>query len=399
MIPAPEHPGGERVLTPSVVVLLAAVSMLTAVSIDIMLPATAIIARQYGVPANLGGLLVGVYFLGYAVGQLVWGLASDAFGRKPIMLMSLAGFTLASLGCAFAPNYETLIGLRLLQGLAGGAPVVARAVSRDLGTGPATTRLLALLLATNSVGPLIAPAIGSGLLVLFDWRACFLFLALAGLVLLVLTHLMFDETLSGRRPERFSFGFVVTASATLFRERDFLMGGGLVVLTFAGYGSVLALGAVLVTEVYGLSPAEFGAIFAIAACFNAAGSLSVRSLIHRLGLETMTGAAAAVMTVSLAMHVSFLFTTPSLPVFWTSVCLYLLSFGLVVAAGMSIAMRPAGSMPGYAASLLGATMMVGAFVGGAIASALYTGDHTVISASMVVFGGAAVVLSIWRRLS
>lgn len=398
MSPRDAGQGAAPLLSPAIVWLLCAISMLPAVSTDIMLPATGTIAAQYGVPEEFGGLLVGGFMLGYGFGQVFWGLASDAFGRRPIILISLGAMTLAAAGCIVAPSFWVLLGLRFIHGLCAGAPVVARAMTRDFGTGPQTVQLLSLLLATISIGPLVAPVLGSALLVLFDWRATFGVLVLAGLACWILAIRALPETQKDPRPERFSFGFVVTAARTLLRAPEYLLGGGVILLTFAGYGSVLALGAVVVEQTYGVTPEAFGAIFFLAASSNALGSLSMRWFGVRFSLDSIIAVAMVMLAVAVALQASFLLFHPSLPLFWFGICLYLLCFGTIMPTGMAIAMRPAGSMPGFAASFLGMLLMIGAFIGGTVATSLYSQDHSSISLTMVIFGGAAILLFATGRL-
>lgn len=389
---SPRGEVGAPLLSAPVVWLLCAISMLPAISTDIMLPATGMIAAQYGVPAEFGGLLVGGFMLGYGFGQIVWGLASDAYGRRPVILLSLGAMTLAAAGCVIAPNFWVLLGLRFVHGLCAGAPVVARAMTRDFGTGPKTVQLLSLLMATISIGPLVAPVVGSALLVLFDWRASFVLLAALGAVCCAIALRALPETQRDARPERFSLGFVLQAGRTLIREPEYVLCGGIVILTFAGYGSVLALGAVVVEETYAVSPQSFGAIFFLAAASNALGSLSMRWFGARFALESIVSVAAGGLALAVLVQASFLAFVPSLPAFWFGICLYLLCFGAIMPACTAIALRPAGAMPGFAASFLGMVLMIGAFAGGTVATAFYTHDHSAISLTMVIFGGAALVV-------
>lgn len=225
------------------------------------------------------------------------------------------------------------------------APVVARAMTRDFGTGPKTVQLLSLLMATISIGPLLAPVLGSALLVLFDWRANFVVLAVFGATCCALAMRALPETQRNPRPERFSFAFVLQASRTLLRERDYLMGGGVIILTFAGYGSVLGLGAVVAEQSYGVTPQAFGAIFFLAAASNALGSLSMRWFGARYSLDSIMAVAICMLLGTVAIHTLFLFISPALAPFWLGVCLYLLCFGTIMPTGTAIAMRPAGAMP------------------------------------------------------
>ncbi len=380
------------------VLLLGGLSALTAMAIDITAPATGVIARDFAVPERMGAMIVGVYFIAYAIGQLFWGLLSDAFGRRRVLLISLAAFALASFGAAMASSFWMLIGFRAAQGLAAGAPVIARAIVRDIGSGVVMAKLLAVLMAVTAIAPLLAPIIGAGLLVLFSWRAIFIFLVFIGLALLVLSYFNAEETAKQTRPERFSFGFVVYAFRYLFHQRDFLVGMGISSLTFGGYASILSLGAVVVEQAYGLSPAAFGTVFALGAMFIMGGSMAVRLLVTRLGMRKLGLLAITVLGVATLIHLVLFFTDPSLTVFWGGVCIYMLAFGLILPSAQAVAMEPAAEMPGFAGSVLGAMLMVAGGAGAWLAGMLFDGSHSAISGTMVIFGGLAVACFIGARI-
>lgn len=373
------------------VLMLGGLSALTALTIDITAPATGVIARDLQVAENLGALIVGVYFLAYAVGQLFWGLLSDAFGRRKVLLASLAGFTLAT-------DFWVLIGFRALQGLMAGAPVIARAIVRDIGSGEVAAKLLAVLMAVTAIAPLLAPILGSGLLVLFSWQAIFVFLATMGLALFWLSFRVGQETARETRPERLSFRFVFHAIGYLFRQRDFLVGMGISSLTFGGYASILSLGAVVVETQYELTPAAFSSLFAIGALFILGGTITVRMLVGPWGLRRIGVLAISVLALASATQGVLFFLSPSLTLFWGTVCLYMLAFGLILPSAQAVAMEPAGEMPGFASSVLGSMLMIAGGIGASFAAMLYDGSHTAISGTMAVFGALGVACLIGARL-
>ena len=380
------------------ILLLGGLSALTALAIDITAPATGVIARDLSVAESLGSMIVGVYFLAYGVGQLFWGLLSDAFGRKKVLLISLALFAAASFGAAMATDFWALIGFRAAQGLSAGAPVIARAIVRDIGSGVVAAKLLAILMAVTAIAPMIAPIMGAGLLVLFSWRAIFVFLALFGIVLLLLSGFNAKETVKETRPERFSLRFVVQAFSYLFRQRDFLVGMGISSLTFGGYASILSLGAVVVEQTYDLSPSAFGAIFAIGAIFILGGTVTVRVLVGRIGLRNIGVLAVSILGVATAVHAVLFFMEPTLNVFWGAVCIYMLAFGLILPSAQAVGMEPAGDMPGFASSVLGSMLMVAGALGAIVAGALLDESHVAISGTMTIFGTLAVACFIGARL-
>lgn len=380
------------------ILLLGGLSALTALTIDITAPATGVIARDLNVPEAMGAMIVGVYFLAYAIGQLFWGLLSDAFGRRKILLISLVAFTLASMGAAMATSFEMLIGFRAAQGLAAGAPVIARAIVRDIGSGVVVAKILAVLMAVTAIAPMLAPIIGAGLLELFEWQAIFVFLAMMGVGLFFLSFKNTPETIKQTRPERFSITFVIYAFKYLFRQRDFLVGMGISSLTFGGYASILSLGAVVIEEAYGLSPSAFATIFAIGALFIMAGSMAIRVLVESWGMRKIGTFSVSVLGVATVIHLALFFTEPSLAVFWGAVCIYMLAFGLILPSTQALAMEPAGEMPGFAGSVLGAMLMVAGGIGASVAGALFDGSHSAISGTMMIFGALAIACFIAARV-
>ncbi len=380
------------------ILLLAGLSGLTALAIDIALPATGAVARDLGVPEGLGALLVGVYFLAFAIGQLFWGILSDVFGRKRILQISLVFFVLASIGCAFSTNFWVLIGFRALQGLAGGAPVIARAIVRDISSGTAAAKLLAVLMAVSGIAPMVAPIIGAGLLELSAWPSVFVFLAIFGGILLIAGQGILQKTVTPAHPDRLSFKFISTACGFLFTQRDFLVGVGIGAFTFGGYASILSLGAVVTEERYAVSPAMFSWLFALGAGFLLLGTLVIRAFLGRLGMRKLVGWSVVALGIATVVNVGMLFIDPTLTVFWASICVYTFAFGMVLPTSSALAMEPAGDMPGFASSMLGSVQMAVGAVGAGLSSVLYNGSHSAISGTMVIFGTLTVGCLLLARI-
>ncbi|WP_372885379.1 MFS transporter [Shimia sp.] len=379
------------------IIFMGGITALTAVSVDIVLPTTGVVARHFGVEASRGALLVGVYFIAYAIGQLFWGLFSDAFGRRLSLILSLSGFTLASLACALAPSFTFLIVARFIQGLMGGAPIIARAMVRDVASGTEAARLMTVLGAILTIATMFAPVIGSGLLVLFSWRAIFLGLTVLSLSFIAYTLLVLQETGGQRRPERFTLSFLRRAGAYLLTNRLFLTPMLAGSFTFGGYASVGAVGAIIAEARYDVSPEAFGALFVLAALCNTGGALLAGQMLKRLSLRQVGTVAMVLLFFAALANLALAFTTPSLQMFWGGVCLYVLAFGIILPTSYASAMEPAGEMPGFAASLMGAISMSIASGATVIASRLFDGTHLAVSLCMGLFGLAAVLTVVAGR--
>src|ERR1044072_3178128 len=139
-------------------IVLGALSAFGPLSLDMYLPALPALARDFGVPDAGVQLTLTSCLIGLAVGQLIAGPLSDRWGRRVPLLIGLAGYLVASVLCALAPNVTALTGLRALQGLAGAAGIViSRAIVRDLYEGTAAARFFSLLMLVNGLAPILGP--------------------------------------------------------------------------------------------------------------------------------------------------------------------------------------------------------------------------------------------------
>lgn len=380
-------------------IFMGGITALTAVSVDIILPTTGVVARYFDVDARYGAMLVGIYFIAYAIGQLFWGLFSDAFGRRFALILSLTGFTIASLACALAPTFQFLIIARFLQGLMGGAPIIARAMVRDVAEGTEAARMMTLLGAILTISTMFAPVLGSGLLVLFSWRAIFVALTLLGLTFIAYTLWVLPETGGRRRPERFTFGFLSKAGKFLFTNSRFLIPMIAGSLTFGGYAGLMAVAALTTETGYGVAPEAFGALFVLVALVNTGGALLAGQLLKRITLRQVGTLAMTILGIAALANLSMLALSPSLQLFWGSICLYVLGFGIILPTSYASAMEPAGEMPGFAASVMGASTMITGSFAAMISSALYDGTNLAANLTMGLFGaGAVAVVFIGRTL-
>ncbi|MEO4040187.1 Bcr/CflA family efflux MFS transporter [Hoeflea sp. CAU 1731] len=381
------------------IVILCGLSGMTALSIEIILPMLGLIARDFDVPPARGAYLISLYFVSFGAAQLFWGALSDRFGRLPTLYLGLVLFVLASIGCALAPTFEILLACRLLQGAAGAAPIIARSIVRDVLTGPKAARQMAVLTSVSAAAPLIAPTIGSGLLILFNWRASFYLLAVVSAILLLLAWLRLPETVGQKQPNATRIPFMLARARILFTSREFVVGTMVSALMFGAFSTFLSLGS-LVAENYGIAPESFGSVYAIAAAFFIAAILLTHQFVERLGLRGIGSLAMAILCVAVAMHTVFLFWEPEFTIFWAAIAVYLFAFGFVVPTATTYALQPAHNMTGFASSLLGSTQMLVGAAAASLATLFFDGTGFAISLSIVVCGaGALLVFATGRAIS
>src|SRR4051794_10056242 len=185
-------------LRPDTLALTALLALLTAVgpmSVDLYLPSLPELGRVFGASVPQVQLTLSGYLLCFAIGQIVYGPISDHVGRKPVLLTALALYAAVCLGCVFAASIDMLIALRCLQALGvAGAPVLARAMVRDLYHGVRASQELARMGSITALAPIVAPSLGGVLQAAFDWRAAFLAMAVLALGLILLVIFLLPET-------------------------------------------------------------------------------------------------------------------------------------------------------------------------------------------------------------
>jgi DHA1 family bicyclomycin/chloramphenicol resistance-like MFS transporter len=300
---------------------------------------------------------------------------ADMVGRKPPLIAGLTLFAAGSIGCALAPDMNSLVAARVVQALGGAAAmVIPRAIIRDMHTGPQATRLMALVMLIISVSPMLAPLAGSGIIALSGWRAIFATLAMAAGLSIGVTLLLQPETLApgNRVPVRLSA--LLSGTATLLRDPVF-MG-----LTFVGgFGMAsffvfLASASFVYTGHYGLSPTGFSLAFAA----NAAGFFAASQLAATLGEKF-----GAERVVNWAVTGFMGFTLLLVGLVWFGIDQFALLVGLLICANaclglviptaMVMALDDHGDIAGLASSLGGMlqmlaggvmTMLVGPFFNG-----------------------------------
>ncbi len=379
---------------PGFVLTLGALSAVTATAVDICIPAQPEIARELGQDPTAGAALVSFFLLGYGPGQLFWGPLSDRYGRLPLMTLSLVGFLIASLVCATTSSMGMLIWARFVQGLlGGGAPVIARAIARDQGGGPQTAALISTMTIVLGAAPLVAPSIGSGLLTLADWRAIFWFLCLFAAVLLVLMFLFLrGQSRPEQRPDLASY---LVGALLVLRTRDFLLGTAMSSAVFLGYAAFLSVGAVVAQVRYGVSPAAFGPIFAIAALAFILGSVAARQAIRRIALDKVILVAAVLGSlagVGLLVNAGNGLGLVSL---WALISGYVLGFGMLLPLTVAKALEPAGPAAGAASSMMGVIQVLCGALGAELAaSSLFDSAYQALCILMPIGMGVALLLAI-----
>jgi DHA1 family bicyclomycin/chloramphenicol resistance-like MFS transporter len=252
---------------PLLVVLLGLVTAIGPLSLDMYLPAFPDIAGDLGVPAAEVQLSLTTCLIGLALGQLVCGPLSDRWGRRRPMIVGVAAYAIFSLLCALAPSAPLLAGVRLVQGLAGGAGVVvARAVVRDLYSGVAAAKFFSRLTLIFGVAPIAAPSLGSAVLQVTSWHGIFVALGAIAALLAALIAWRLPETLPPPRRSPGGLGDTARTARMLFGDRIYVGYALTQAFAFAALFSYISGSSFVLQDGYGVSPTVFSLLFGLNAC-------------------------------------------------------------------------------------------------------------------------------------
>ncbi|PZG21468.1 Bcr/CflA family drug resistance efflux transporter [Micromonospora craterilacus] len=382
-------------------VLLGALTAIGPLSLDTYLPAFPEMTRDLAASQAQIQLSLTACLVGMALGQLVTGPLSDRWGRRLPVLVGVAAYTLLSLVCALAPSAETLAAARFAQGFAGGmGTVVARAVVRDLYAGRAAAKYFSRLALVFGIAPMAAPAFGSLVLRVGDWRTVFVALAVIGGLLATAAAWRLPETLPAARRNTGGLAATAAAGRALLADRVYLGYALTQGLAFAGLFAYLSGSSFVLQDVFGLSAGTFSLVFgANALAFVAVGQLNARLLDRHDPRPLLLSALGIGLLAALGVLTGALLG--ALPLVIVALFAFVGSLGMVMPNGTALALDRHAARAGTAAALLGGIQAVVA--AGAAPLVGLGGEGSAVPMAVVVSGAAAasllVVLTLARTRS
>lgn len=352
------------------------------ITMSMYAPAMPALAAALDTTPAMVQLTLTVYLGAFAVAQLIYGPLSDRFGRKPVLIAGMVVFVAGSVEAVFADTIETLLLARFVQAMGACAgPAIARAIVRDLYSGPRAAKVLALVGMALTVAPAVGPAIGGHLQGWFGWRSIFIALAVFGLAVLAF-GLRMVETNNQRDPAALDPRRMAVNYATLLRDPTYLGYVAVVACTLGGLLSYVAASPFVLISIVGLSPEVFGWTSLITTAGYFVGSIAANRLATRLGIRrmamigmTVVLAAGAVLLTNVALGWVSVISVIGPMMVWTC------GLGLAYPSAMAGAMQPFPRMAGAASAMMGFLQM-GAGALGSLAVARLN-DGTALSAGLV----------------
>ncbi|QLG89083.1 Bcr/CflA family multidrug efflux MFS transporter [Chitinibacter bivalviorum] len=373
------------------ILLLAALTALGPLSIDMYLPGVPAIASSLHADDGTVQLTLASYFIGLAVGQILYGPLSDHFGRKPPLLIGLGVYLLASIGCALASSIEALIALRFVQALGGCAGmVIARAVVRDRCEPRMAAQVFSSLVLVMGIAPILAPLLGSWVVSVLSWRAIFALLALVALISLIAMHYLLPESRPAKVGERFHIGDTLRAYRELMRDRRFMgyaISGGLAV---AGLFAYITGSPIVMMKVYGLTPTQYSLTFgSIAACYIVASQFNARFLKTNSIDQLLNRAVTVLAIASSILLLASLWTHPPFWLLVGCIYLYLIALGFTASNATAGALAHHGEQAGLASALMGTMQFSIATIAGVMMGFWHDGSSLPLATTLAFCGVGA----------
>lgn len=376
------------------IIFLGALSAFGPFVTDFYLPVMPSMAGVFSTTTSMVQIGLAASMIGLAAGQVIFGPLSDKWGRRPVLLASMALFSVAAFVSLFSPSIEFFNACRFLQGLGGaGGIVLSRSIATDCWNGRELAKSLTIISAINGIAPVAAPIIGGLTGQFTGWKGIFIILLVIGLGLFLMC-IVFRESVSPENRIQGSWKMVARSFFKLFRHRYFN-----IYLAIYGFGYCVLFGylssaSFIVQDHFGFNEIQFSLVFAL----NAFGSI-IGSVLALRFKEMKNAAFFAMSGIMMAAGLQFVFyfVLDNFVVYEGFTFLILLFLGFMFPSVTSLAMEEGKEAVGSASAVLGT---VGYLSGGLVTPLVGIGD-IVFTSALVLFlfsiGGAVFGFIAWRR--
>lgn len=381
------------------IVLMAMLMSIVAISIDAILPALDVVRSDFALAnANHAQYLIGLIFIGMAVGQLVWGPLSDAKGRKPVLYAGILLYLAGSVICYLAPSFEILLAGRLIQGLGVAGPYVTSvSVVRDKYAGRDMAQIMSVIMMIFIMVPAIAPSLGQGILYIGSWRSIFVLYIGYALAITVWLFFRMEETLAPQNRISFTRAHLLHGLKEVVSNRvtiGYTICMGICFGSFIGY---LNSSQQIFQSQFGTGEL-FTVYFGVLALVLGVASLANSRFVQRLGMHYICVRAFGAIVLASALFLSLhLLVDITLWMFLAYAVALFFSFGLVFGNLNAIAMEPMGHIAGIASAITGAISSVMSLAIGGFIGQLYNNTLVPMTTGFFVLGLLSLATMFWAE--
>lgn len=343
--------------------------------------------------------VIGILFLGFTFGQIIYGPLADSFGRKSTVYMGLAIYMIGNILSLTADNFAMMLFGRFLQGFGAASPrITSVAIIRDLYKGREMARVMSFIMTVFIIIPVIAPSIGQAILLVASWRVIFMIFLVASLIAILWTHFRLPETLKKADARPFNlktilhdFRIVISNKITL----GYAICAGLVFGALIGY---LNSSRQIFQDYFGVGKA-FPLYFAISALSIGAASILNSLIVRRFGMKIICHYALIITMIISVIFLPISIQVDQMPI-WLFMIYMLITFfcvGLLFGNLNALAMEPMGHYAGIASSVVGAlSSAISAFIGTMIGQA-YNNSVTPMIAGFLLLSSCSFSLMLWVK--
>ena len=379
-----------------VVLMLSMLLGLQPITTDLYLPALPGLTQDLGASMAQAQLTLTALLLAFGASQLVWGPVSDRFGRRPVLLVGMVAYLLASVASALSTSMETLIVWRTLQGVAMGAGVMcARAIVRDLYAPLQGATVMSKGLSGLGVIACLSAPVGGALTSLWGWHAALMTLAVFGACTLALIAWRFEETLVQKNPRALEWTRLLATWWQILRTPQFVAFSALSMASYGGLFTFLAASSFVYIRVLGFSATQYGLTMFLNSFIYLLGTFACRRLVARFGVQRSVAIAGLFSLVGGAGMA--LLALAGVVAGWAIMLpmgFFIFAHGIHQPCGQSGAVGPFPQAAGAASAMNGFLMMLAAFFTGQ-----WLGTHMDGSVFPLAFGmcfwSVLLALSAW----
>lgn len=380
------------------VVLAAAMMSTQAIAIDAMLPAFPVIVRTLRVAdENHVQWIVTAYMTGLGCGQLFWGLMSDRFGRRPILIGGLGLYVLAALLCGLAGSFHTLLAWRFVHGLSAASVVVTRSVIRDLYSGRHMARVMSLTFMVFLTVPILAPSLGALILMLAPWRYIFIVCGTFAAFVCAWAASRLPETLHPEYRLTLTRSHIVNAVRLVLLNRSSLFYTLAMTVMFGGIMAYVGMVQQIFGEVFHRAPL-MPAMFALCATSMGVAAFLNSRIVERFGMRRISHTALLTYLCITALHT--VIAALGVEQLWTFVAFQsatMACFALSISNFGAMAMDPVASVAGIGASLQGFVSTLGGALVGALIGRQFNGTMLPLAAGSLCCGAASLLFVLFAE--
>lgn len=367
--------------------VLGVIAALGPLSIDMYLPAFPEIAKDLNTTSKSVSLTLTSYFIGISLGQLFYGPIMDKYGRKKPLILGLSIFLISALACSFTPNINTLILFRFTLAVGGCAGMVAsRAIVRDLFDDKEIARVFSTLILIMGVAPILAPALGSWMINIFNWRYIFIFLSVFSAMLILLVVYTLPESNLNRAKAKLKLNSSLVNYYHVLKNPLFLNYALSGTFSMAAMFTYIAGSPLVLIEIYGLEEHNYAYIFGLNAAGFIVGSQVNSFLLRKKDTERLSFSTNGLaVIIGIAFLLVSVFTDISLNSFLIFLFSIMFLLGFVNPNTSALAIIPFSQNAGVASALLGSLRMLSGALASALLSVFYSGTELSMVALILFF--------------